>query len=195
MQFFRFSIIFLLLQTNGFSAEMFSDMECLNSNFDSTVEHKAMPFGLSKNIVTVSKSECLLTIAHSKLKFIKSHWTIDVCRGPVHIKKTSGAVEVLKREKGCLEGSSEYCKEVKKIETILQDDGLIFATGQKEDISNEHGKIYCSVLLLKRYLGDGIIFNRGSDYQGILLNGVNQKALNKVNSDESTPVEDGPAEF
>jgi hypothetical protein len=165
-------------------------MECINSSYDSFVEHKAMPFGLSKTILGVSKKECLIVISHSKLKFMKSEWTIDICRGPVHIKKTGGAVEVLKRDNSCEEGSSPFCKELDKIETVLQDDGLIFADGQKENISSEHGKIYCSFLLVKKYLRDGMIFNRGKDYSGVIF-----KKAPGPSSFGEIPTDDGPGDF
>lgn len=197
MQFFKFSFLYIILTTNVLAIEMFSDMECLNGNFSSVVEHAGMPFGLSKNILSVNKEECLLTIGHEKLKVMKSHWTIDVCRAPVHIKQTGGSVEVLKRDGDCSEGSSPYCKELKKIKTILQDDGLIFASGQKEDISNEHGKIFCSFLLVKKYLGGGFVFNRGSEYTNVLMkknNGVSKSVTAPV-TEEQIPVDDGPGNF
>jgi hypothetical protein len=175
---------------------MFSDMECLNGNFSSVVEHSGMPFGLSKNILSVEKNECLITIAHEKLKIMKSHWTIDVCRAPVHIKKTGGAVEVLKRDSNCSEGSGLYCKELKKIKSILQDDGLIFATGQKEDISNEHGKVFCSFLLIKKYLGEGFVFNRGSEYSNTLMKkNIVSESKEIISIEEQIPVDDGPGDF
>ena len=174
---------------------MFSDADCFNSSYESIVEHKAMPFGLSKTILSISKNECLLTIAHEKLKFMKGHWTIDTCRGPVHIKKTGGAVEVLKRDQGCLEGTSPFCKELKKIETILQDDGLIFANGQKEDLSSEHGKVYCAFLLTKKYLRDGHIFDRGSDVQNVLFKKKEAPSMNSSEVNEEIPADDGPGNF
>lgn len=207
MQLFKSSIIFILLISNSFSMDMFTDMDCIQGSFDTVVEHKAAPFGLSKNILSISKSDCSISINHSKLKFVKSSWTIDVCREPVHIKIDDGGVEVLKRVDSCKNGSSIYCKEVAKIEKILQDDGLIFAPGEKENISSDHGKVYCSYLLAKKYLREGIVFNRGKDYSGILFpSKVMPQAVNsnlKVNDELKTNenvepeqiVEDGPADF
>ncbi|OUR96125.1 hypothetical protein A9Q84_07110 [Halobacteriovorax marinus] len=205
MQFFRFSFLFFLLVSQTFATSMFSDMECLRGNFDSKVEHKSAPFGLSKKILTLNKEDCIITVSHEKMKFLKNNWVIDVCRGPVHIKKTDGAVEVLKRADGCSAGSSKYCKELKNLETILQDDGLIFADGEKENISTEHGKIYCSYLLVKKYLRDGFIFNRGKEYSGVLVASKIKKVapvistpnnpVNPVNGEEQVPANDGPADF
>lgn len=94
---------------------------------------------------------------------------IDVCRGPVHIKKGLGAVEVIKKVNNCSGASKdEFCSEVKDLSTRLQDDGLIFATGIKENIESDHGKIYCSFLLLNKYLQESIIFNSSDDYDSNL---------------------------
>ncbi|PIK13920.1 hypothetical protein [Halobacteriovorax sp. JY17] len=202
MQLFKCSILFVLLISNSYSMNMFSDMECIQGNYDAVVEHKAAPFGLSKNILAISKSDCSITINHSKFKFMKDSWTIDVCREPVHIKKDEGGVEVLKREAGCKAGSSEYCKELVKIEKLLQDDGLIFATGEKENISSDHGKVYCTYLLTKKYLRNGLVFNRGREYVGTLFPSkikVNAVIDNNSNKEERPPmeqtIEDGPADF
>ncbi|ATH09060.1 hypothetical protein BIY24_14240 [Halobacteriovorax marinus] len=204
MQLFKFSILFLLLNLNINAMNMFSDMDCIQGSFDAVVEHKAAPFGLSKNILTVSKNDCSISISHSKLKFMKNNWNIDVCRAPVHIKKDEGGVNVIKRGNGCKEGSSDFCKELSMIEKILQDDGLIFATGEKENISSDHGKIYCAYLLTKKYLREGIVFNRGRQYEGVLspvkvkMNTSNVMSdVKEANepSEVSKPLEDGPADF
>ncbi|WP_372654027.1 hypothetical protein [Halobacteriovorax sp.] len=207
MQLFKSSIILVLLISNAYSMDMFSDMDCIQGNFDAVVEHKAAPFGLSKNILTISKSDCSISINHSKLKFMKSSWNIDVCREPVHIKIDDGGVEVLKRVDSCKNGSSVYCKEVAKIEKILQDDGLIFAPGEKENISSDHGKVYCSYLLAKKYLREGVVFNRGKDYSGILLpTKLKVQISNEVlkvkdevraveENTQTQTIEDGPADF
>ena len=60
----------------------------------------------------------------------------------------------LKRDKGCtsLEGKKErpdFCRKKEELENIISDEGLIFANGLKEDISSEHGKVYCTYLILK----------------------------------------------
>ncbi len=207
MQLFKSSIILVLLISNVYSMDMFSDMDCIQGSYDAVVEHKAAPFGLSKNILAISKSDCSISISHSKLKFMKSSWIIDVCREPVHIKIDDGGVEVLKRVDSCKNGSSIYCKEVAKIEKILQDDGLIFAPGEKENISSDHGKVYCSYLLTKKYLREGIVFNRGKEYSGILspnkikaqvprvIQNLNEEQNASENTVPSQVIEDGPADF
>jgi hypothetical protein len=153
----------------------FDEMECLNSNFSTTVSHKGQPFGITENVITVSKVNCKVTIEHKKLKFMKNKYVVDVCRAPVHIKSGSGAIEVLKRKDECGKKSKgEFCKELKFIEEIIQDDGLIFAKGEKEDLGTDHGRIYCSYLLLRTYLGKGKVLSRHS--KGFKMQGIHLMA-------------------
>ncbi|MCO4793881.1 MAG: hypothetical protein KC493_09220 [Bacteriovoracaceae bacterium] len=156
------SKLYTLVLLLSFSANAaFDEMECLNSNFSTTVSHKGAPFGLAKNVLKVEKENCVITIDHQKLKFMKKKFLIDVCRAPVHIKSGAGAVEVLKRESDCGKKSKgEYCKALKNIENMIQDDGLIFAKGEKENLNTDHGRIYCTYLLVKSYLGVGKVLSR-----------------------------------
>lgn len=147
-----------------------SDMDCLNSNFSTKVSHNAFPFGLNEKILKVNKDGCVITINHTKMKFIDKVWTIDVCRGPVHVKYGSSSIEVFKRAVKCTKGNrSKFCKNVLKINNILQDDGLIFAEGEKEDINTSHGMVYCSYKLLSKYLIDGLVFGKDSQYDNIIF--------------------------
>lgn len=169
MSLFKFSLFCLLYIS---SAHAFNDMDCLNSSYEAKVTHKGQPFGLTKNILDIKKEECVLTIAHEKYKFIKKKWNVDVCREPVHIKKGVGAVEVIKRQGDCPEGATAgFCGELHSIRSIIQDDGLIFAEGEKEDIGTDHGRVYCAYLLINAYLGRGLVFNRNQQYDGVLAGG------------------------
>lgn len=160
MQFFKFSLLFLILPTLA-SATSYSEVECLDASFETTISHKGFPFGLTENKLTVGKDKCVVTIKHEKMKFIKDQWVIDVCREPVHMKKGAGSVEVIKRDGVCVEGGkSSYCGELDRLKMLIQDDGLIFAIGEKEDLSSDHGKVYCSFALIQRYLSQGIVLSR-----------------------------------
>lgn len=139
----------------------FSLKECLETNFTADVTHKGQPFGLTDTILNIEKEGCVLKIHHHSLKFLKKAWEIDVCRAPVHIKSGAGAVSVLRREGPCLEGAtSEFCQETKSIDAILQNDGLIFAQGEREDLTSPHGQIHCAYTMLNHYLYDGKILSR-----------------------------------
>jgi len=160
MQFFKFSLLVLLIPFIV-QANSYTELECLDASYETTISHKGFPFGLTQNKLTTSKDKCVITIHHEKLKFIKDQWVIDVCREPVHMKKGAGAVEVIKRDGLCVEGSkSTYCGELNRLKVLIQDDGLIFAEGEKEDLSSDHGKVYCAFSVLQRYLDQGIVLSR-----------------------------------
>ena len=140
-------------------------VSCLAEDFEVKISHKAFPFGLFSRILTVVKEKCELTIDYESHRFIKKKWVIDVCREPVHIKVGAYSVEVLKRVSACSEempegASATYCKTVQQIKQLLQDDGLVFAQGEKEDLLSEHGRIYCAYALLSKYLDHAEILSR-----------------------------------
>ncbi len=160
MQFFKFSILVIFIPIAAM-ANSYTELECLDASYETTISHKGFPFGLTQNILKVSKDNCVITVNHEKLKFIKDQWVIDVCREPVHMKKGSGAVEVIKRDGVCIEGSkSPFCGELSRLKALIQDDGLIFAEGEKEDLTSDHGKVYCSFMVMNRYLEQGIVLSR-----------------------------------
>ncbi|MBF0359525.1 MAG: hypothetical protein HQK49_00845 [Oligoflexia bacterium] len=160
---------------------LFTVKDCLLSDFNIKVMHDTFAFGLFQNIISVEKKHCILKITHEKYKFMKTDWIIDVCRGPVHIKKNMNGLKVIKKDSYCYVNDQEdnsknnhdknltdYCFEYLKIRSIIQDDGLIFANGDREDISSEHGKLYCSFLLVKKYLQDAFIFSLHNKYENNL---------------------------
>jgi len=175
MQSFKSKIflVALLFSVSTSLFAMFNDMECVNSSYVTTVTHKGKPFGFADNVLNIEKNGCMITISHSKIKFMNTKWIIDVCRGPVHLKMGNQSIEVIKRTSACGDNEKgEYCRNYQKLEEILQDDGLIFATGDKEDLSSPHGQIFCSYLLLKKYLEYGLIFSKEGNYNGILRDGL-----------------------
>jgi len=182
MQFFKFkwvlAFIFIFSLCAVQAEQIFSDLDCVKSSFDASVSHKAFPFGLSQRKIHIEKKDCVIIVEHEKLKFIKKHWEIDVCRGPVHIKEGLGAVEVLRREGVCKARENDFCSEFADIQKYIQDDGLIFAAGEKEDLSSDHGKLYCSFILISQYLGDGTVFSRHR---------MPDKNLNLLNNNQSNP--------
>lgn len=181
MRLFKFSLILLLLPTLSM-ATVYSEAECLDANYETTISHKGFPFGLTQNKLEVTKERCVITIGHEKMKFIKDKWVIDVCREPVHMKKGVGAVEVIKREGICVAGGKDvFCGEYDRLKALIQDDGLIFAEGEKEDLGSDHGKVYCAFSLLQRYLAQGIVLSR---HGGMVLPGPSGSPLPV---EESTP--------
>jgi len=159
--------IFFLFSFNLYSSV--DDYQCLVENFSTTVSHKGKPFGLFKTKIKIDKQGCVITIDHEKYKYLKNHWVVDTCREPVHIKQGSGSLEVIKREGVCGESNTDYCESLNKILSVIQDDGLIFAPGEKENLKSDHGKFYCSFLLLKRYLKEGVVLKRSDNTLKLLI--------------------------
>ena len=160
------------------SQAAFNDMDCLNANYSAEVHHKVL-WGLSEDILKIDKQACVLIVEKEQFKFIKKKWLVDVCRGPVHIKYGTTSFDVIKREDNCQEQGSTYCQSMKDLFSILQDDGLIFADGEKENLDEDHGKIYCSFLLVKKYLEEGIILGRHNRYQNYIVKDQSHEVSNE----------------
>jgi hypothetical protein len=176
----------VLLTTKLSHASQFSFQECLDSNFESTVSHASWPFGLTQKVLTVKKEQCVLEISHTRFKALHRKWMIDVCREPVHIKYGAGDIEVIKRESACGQSfEGDYCQHVKALTQIVQDDGLIFATGRRELMTDEHGKIYCAYLLLNSYLAQGQVLGIQPSWQTTPT--PTDKASPQTSTPESTP--------
>ena len=169
---FYWPIIFLVaISSSGAYASFknFSKKNCINTNFDISISHPAYPLGLTHNVVRVKKDHCEILVSHEKLKFIKNNWLIDVCRIPIHIKKKGRSVDIVKRMVPCNKNSitkDNFCSEYFSIKQKIQDDGLIFAKGEKENLNAEHGKIYCAYTLLESYLAKGQVLSRYHKVQG-----------------------------
>lgn len=189
MHLFKFSLIISLFSLSAFAL---NDNECLKSNFEVEVSHKGQPFGLLPVKLTVNKKECILNIAHEKLRVFKKNWEVDVCREPVHIKSGRGAVEVLKKLGSCdSKDNTSFCSEQRNLFQVIQDDGLIFAPGEKENLATDHGKVYCSYLLVKKYLQDSLVFNRGQNYKGV-LSGEQSAPIKSVSEEEVEATSEAP---
>ncbi|RLA64006.1 MAG: hypothetical protein DRQ88_01140 [Epsilonproteobacteria bacterium] len=189
---FKFKIVLLfLIPSLSFG---FNDLTCLSNGFETTVTHKAKPFGLIENFLTVSKDTCVLDINVKKWEVWKRKWSVDICRLPVHIKYGTGAVDIYKRKGSCPPYASdavgnEYCQKLKELEKLILDEGLIFAKGLKEDLNSEHGKVYCIYLLLQGYLRDGIIYGPESKsiFPGVVIEKVEVVEPLKEEEKSATP--------
>lgn len=161
----RYSFILLgILFIQQAYAEQVTVDSCLQANFEETVSHKAKPFGLLNNSLTINKEKCIITVHSERYKYLKKEWKIDVCREPIHIKYGTGAVDVFKREGSCFDSKSSFCKSYDTLMKMIEDDGLIFAEGERDNINSIHGKFYCASLLIKSYLKQGKIFSRFRHY-------------------------------
>lgn len=175
MLFKKFSFfIFLILLSNSLLAQTrFSSKSCLDSSYKMKMTRKGPLFGLLQQEFVIDKKYCIIHITHRK--YLPKEWVIDVCREPVHIKVTSATgVDVAKKETDCLKkdnsrDTSDFCSQYFSMMDVIQDDGLIFANGDRDNLYSDHGRTYCSYLLLKKYLNESIIFSRYTEVPDIFL--------------------------
>ncbi len=151
--FLKFNLFFLAVFS---TYAVFDATDCLNVSFNTTVSHKAFPFGFAVNKLHLKKNQCEIEINFHELFYFHKRWIIDVCRGPVHIKLGKRAVSIVKKQGSCPQDKS-FCEEFHRIKKIVQDNGLIFAQGNKENLADDHGKVYCSYLLIEKYLREGTV--------------------------------------
>lgn len=163
----KFSLFFLLVSGSLFAQSRFSSKSCLDASYKMKMTQKGPLFGLMKQEFVIDKKNCILHISHKK--YLPKEWIIDVCREPVHIKVTSATgVDVAKKEADCMKkdnsrDTSDFCSQYFSMMDVIQDDGLIFAEGDRDNLESAHGKTYCSYLLLKKYLNDTVVFSRYTD--------------------------------
>ena len=163
LKFNFFIISFFMMSSSYASFKNFSKKNCIDANFDISISHPAYPLGLTHNVIRIKKNSCEILVSHERLKFIKNNWLVDVCRIPIHIKKKGRSIDIFKRKTPCNKNSiakDNFCSEYFSIKQKIQDDGLIFAKGEKENLNVEHGKIYCAYTLLENYLAKGRVLSR-----------------------------------
>lgn len=160
MQWLKFNVVIsLFLSLSVFADTKFSSLECFNANFKMDVKAQEQLFGLLKNTLKIDKDKCVLKISQKRV--LETEWLVDVCREPIHMKVTSkGSQSVYKRLTGCERDSKrDFCDSWKELKTLIEDRGLIYAEGQREILGSDHGKVYCSYLILKKYLDEGVLFS------------------------------------
>jgi hypothetical protein len=171
MAFIKFSFVFILALSSAYAQTRFLPKSCLDSTYKMKMVQKGPLFGLLKQEFVIDKKNCLIHITHQK--YMPKEWFIDVCREPVHIKVTSATgVDVAKKETECMNkdksrDTSDFCSQYYDMIDVIQDDGLIFAEGDRDNLSSDHGKVYCTYLLLKKYATESVIFSRYTDVPDI----------------------------
>ncbi len=164
-------LFLLLLSFPALAYERFSSKACLDANYTTKIEHRGPLFGLLPHELVLEKKNCLVKISYRR--YLPKEWVVDVCREPVHIKVSSATgVDVAKKTSDCLKAdksrdTSNFCSQYFDMIDVIQDDGLIFAEGDRDSLSTPHGRTYCVYLLLERYLGDSVLFSRYTDVPSI----------------------------
>lgn len=177
MVFIKFSFILMLIVSSALAQTRFTPKSCLDSTYIMKMTQRGPLFGLFKQEFIIDKKLCIIKIVHNK--YLPKEWVVDVCREPVHIKVSSATgVDVAKKESECINvdktrDTSDFCSQYFHMMDVIQDDGLIFATGDRDNLSSDHGKTYCTYLLLKRYLNESVIFSNYTEVPDLFLE--NQK--------------------
>jgi len=159
MRLFLFSFVIL----SSLSASAFSIHQCKNADFSTQIEDAGIVMGKLKSVVGIQKNECDIVISLKKFEYLETIWKIDICREPVHVKYEKWKKQdVFKRKNSCSSGNqSNYCKSFFELKNLIEDKGLIYAEGRKEDLSSAHGQISCLYNLIKSYLNQGQVFAVG----------------------------------
>ncbi|WPU65969.1 hypothetical protein [Peredibacter starrii] len=171
MAFIKFSFLFLVLVSSAFAQTRFSSKSCLDATYKMKMVQKGPLFGLLKQEFVIDKKNCIVRISHKK--YLPKEWIVDVCREPVHIKVTSATgVDVAKKESECIhqdksKDTSDFCSQYFDMMDVIQDDGLIFAEGDRDNLNSDHGKTFCTYLLMKKYLNDSVVFSRYTEVPDI----------------------------
>lgn len=167
-------------------------MQCLDANFDVKIAHNSGPLGLIPKEITINKKACEIQVFLNSFFVVKRRWVIDVCREPVHVKYKNNILspEVLRRKGVCPKRDDGFCETSNVLQTEIQNNGLVYAQGEKEQLGTDHGKTYCSYLLIKKYTDEGFIFSREKEYSNIIFPG-SQPAQNE----SSKPTSPGSGAF
>jgi hypothetical protein len=197
MAYIKFSFLLILLTVSAYAQttqERFTPKACLDSLYKMRMIQKGPLFGLLKHEFVINKKECEMTITYRK--YFPREWKIDVCREPVHIKVTSATgIDVAKKTNECINNdksrdTSDFCSQYFDLIDVIQDEGLIFAEGDRDNLNSDHGKTYCAYLLLRRYLLDSIIFSRYTEVPDIFEGkAVTRQAPAPVVTPEPAPVQ------
>lgn len=180
MAFTKYSLVLLVTLSSAFAQPVqpvqqvqsrFSPKSCLDSSYVMKMTQAGPLFGLLKQEFVINKKNCIVHITHKK--YLPKEWFVDVCREPVHIKVTSATgVDVAKKEAECMnvdktKDTSDFCSQYFDMMDVIQDDGLIFAEGDRDNLGSDHGKTYCTYLLMKKYLNESVVFSRYTEVPDI----------------------------
>ena len=155
MAYMKFSFLLLLLTNVTFAQTRFSPKSCLDSSYKMKMNQKGLLFGLLTRTFVINKKDCIVTVTHKK--YLPKEWIIDVCREPVHIKVTSATgIDVAKKETECLKkdnsrDTGDFCSQYFDVLDVIQDEGLIFAQGDRDHLESDHGKTYCAYFAIQMF--------------------------------------------
>lgn len=154
--------VFLLISLGlkAIGASGFTAKDCLDSEFQTSIQGKGALFGLLKHNLVIEKEKCVISVKETEYKYLKTSWEVDICREPIHLKKELFQnTSVFKKKIRCKKPiQGKFCKETQGFLNLLRDLGLIFAEGNRQLLDSSHGKTYCAYLLAKEYLEEDSVF-------------------------------------
>ncbi len=155
----NFFLLIIVCSLNVQAQSKFTSKQCLDADFSTIIDNEGKFFGLLKNKLSVKKNKCDIEVSFKGI--LETVWKIDICREPIHMKVTSkGSQSVYKRDAECeKKDKTDFCYFRNELILNIQDQGLIFAPGQKENLEDSHGQVYCVYLLLKKHLDKGALFS------------------------------------
>ncbi len=145
---------------------------CLKRDFSSKITNSDFMWGLVNYELNISKKRCVITLFQDKV--LKSEWKIDICREPIHIKAMQYFTnkEYIKEMECNTKSKNTFCKKTAELSRLLQKEALIHAKGEREDLSSEHGQVYCLYKLINEYLLHDEIFSMNKSYENAQFHGV-----------------------
>lgn len=137
---------------------MFKSSDCINSDFTAVAQRKGAFFGTLDYKFLITKKRCVISVEHKDI--LESHWDFDICREPVHLKVNQYfSQKVYIKKEDCFDKSKDtFCRKTKEFLSLIQQEGLINAKGERDTLSTEHGKVYCAFKILQKHLKDQSIF-------------------------------------
>ncbi|MBD66131.1 MAG: hypothetical protein CME62_13045 [Halobacteriovoraceae bacterium] len=163
---FRFSFFILIYSVLSLAdASTFTSNECKEAKFQTEIVNSGSFFGLLKNDLSIKKDGCLFEIKFLKLKWLLDKtWKVDICREPIHLKVSDkGSESFYKRVEECQgerKDNQRFCVYWGELKENLENYGLIYAQGARENLKSAHGQTYCTYLLLEKYLDEGVLFSK-----------------------------------
>ena len=145
---------------------MFSSSDCIVANFSKQIFLPAKYLGIFKREISLAKDRCLLSLKF-KSSFWFSKWEVDLCRDPIHLRYENFlGPELFRKNTSCLKGQSDqFCDSAAKLKEVIQNELLLFAEGERDQLSTSHGTSYCLNLLFASYLEKDFSFSMESTHE------------------------------
>ncbi len=154
----RIFLTLVLLLHVTHSQAMFKSSDCVVQSFQGSFDIEKGPFGVMPLVMNLKKNRCIIEIERNLL--FKASWQIDLCREPVHIKQKTWSGEGFQIRKAYpCKDDTVYCQQVDDLISSIENEALIYAKGERESLTTDHGKFFCAYLLLKNYLKEGKVFS------------------------------------